>query len=193
MLIFTFTSDLDREFKSCYYILPLMIQKIETSLMHVVDKKRVLWWRISLPADCFYRECLLVVGRGSWVRRRGSWVPSRGSWVPSRGSWVPSRGSWVPSRGSWKGSAYTTNSNVYSSIAVFNFKFQLWLKSTTIESYLVLRSTVLFNGHSSPWFLLRCLCVPDGLTVVCETKWNETKWKSVVCELKICSLRYGNL
>ena len=40
-------------------------------------------------------ECLLVVGRGSWVPSRGSWVPSRGSWVPSRGSWVPSRGSWV--------------------------------------------------------------------------------------------------
>ena len=46
-------------------------------------------------------ECLLVVGRGSWVPSRGSWVPSRGSWVPSRGSWVPSRGSWVPSRGLW--------------------------------------------------------------------------------------------
>ena len=75
------------------------------------------------------RECLLVVGRGSWVPSRGSWVLSRGSWVPSRGSWVPSRGSWVPSRGSWKGSAYlhnkSTNSNVYSSIAVFNFQFQL--------------------------------------------------------------------
>ena len=40
------------------------------------------------------RECLLVVGRGSWVTSRGSWVLSRGSWVPSRGSWVPSRGSW---------------------------------------------------------------------------------------------------
>ena len=42
-----------------------------------------------------------------------------------------------------------------------------------------------------------------GLTVVCETKWdetkwnetkwNETKWKSVVCEMEICSLRNGNL
>ena len=45
------------------------------------------------------RECLLVVGRGSWVPSRGSWVPSRGSWVPSRGSWVPSRGSRVVGRG----------------------------------------------------------------------------------------------
>ena len=42
-----------------------------------------------------------------------------------------------------------------------------------------------------------------GLTVVCETKWDETKWKetkldetkwkSVVCEMEICSLRNGNL
>ena len=31
------------------------------------------------------------------------------------------------------------------------------------------------------------------LTVVCETKWDETKWKSVVCEMEICSLRNGNL
>ena len=97
------------------------------------------------------------VGRGSWVPSRGSWVPSRGSWVPSRGSWVPSRGAQVVGPKSWvvvgRGRdlhTYTTNSNVYSAIAVFNFHFQLWLKSTTIESYLVLRSTVLFNGHSSP-------------------------------------------
>ena len=41
------------------------------------------------------RECLLVVGRRSWVPSRGSWVGRRGSWVPSRGSWVPSRGLWV--------------------------------------------------------------------------------------------------
>ena len=35
----------------------------------------------------------------------------------------------------------------------------------------------------------------NGLTVVCETKWDETKWKwkSVVCEMGICSLRNGNL
>ena len=56
-----------------------------------------------------FGECLLVVGRKSWVPSRGSWVRSRGSWVLSRGSWVASRGSWVPSRGSWvidwKGSA----------------------------------------------------------------------------------------
>ena len=32
-----------------------------------------------------------------------------------------------------------------------------------------------------------------GLTVVCETKWDETKWKSVVCEMEICSLRNENL
>ena len=34
-----------------------------------------------------------------------------------------------------------------------------------------------------------------GLTVVCETKWDETKWKwkSVVCEMGICSLRNENL
>ena len=32
-----------------------------------------------------------------------------------------------------------------------------------------------------------------GLTVVCETKWDETKWKSVVCEMKIFSLRNENL
>ena len=31
------------------------------------------------------------------------------------------------------------------------------------------------------------------LTVVCETKWDETKWKSVVCEMEICTLRNGNL
>ena len=33
------------------------------------------------------------------------------------------------------------------------------------------------------------------LTVLCETKWDETKWKwkSVVCEMGICSLRNGNL
>ena len=33
------------------------------------------------------------------------------------------------------------------------------------------------------------------LTVVCETKWDETKWKwkSVVCKMRICSLRNGNL
>ena len=31
-----------------------------------------------------------------------------------------------------------------------------------------------------------------GLTVICETKWSETKWKSVVCEMKICSLRNEN-
>ena len=30
-------------------------------------------------------------------------------------------------------------------------------------------------------------------TVVCETKWSETNWKSVVCEMKICSLRNKNL
>ena len=35
----------------------------------------------------------------------------------------------------------------------------------------------------------------ERLTVVCETKWDETKWKwkSVVCEMGICSLRNGNL
>ena len=33
----------------------------------------------------------------------------------------------------------------------------------------------------------------SGLTVVCETKWDETKWKSVVCEMEICSLRNENL
>ena len=41
------------------------------------------------------------------------------------------------------------------------------------------------------------------LTVVCETKWDETKWsetkwdetkwKSVVCEMKIYSLRNADL
>ena len=31
-----------------------------------------------------------------------------------------------------------------------------------------------------------------GLTVICETKWSETKWKSIVCEMKICSLRNEN-
>ena len=35
--------------------------------------------------------------------------------------------------------------------------------------------------------------VIDNVTVVCETKWDETKWKSVVCEMKICSLRNENL
>ena len=42
------------------------------------------------------------------------------------------------------------------------------------------------------------LCRNTRLTVVCETKWsetkrNETKWKSVVCEMRICSLRNENL
>jgi len=37
-----------------------------------------------------------------------------------------------------------------------------------------------------------------GLTVVCETKWdetkwNETRWKSVVCEVEVCGLRGGDL
>ena len=32
----------------------------------------------------------------------------------------------------------------------------------------------------------------SGLTLVCETKWDETKWKSVVCEMEICSLRNRN-
>ena len=45
------------------------------------------------------RECLMVVGRGSWVQSRGSWVQSRGSWVVGRGSWVVGTKSWVPSRG----------------------------------------------------------------------------------------------
>ena len=36
-------------------------------------------------------------------------------------------------------------------------------------------------------------CSRNRLTVVCETKWDETKWKSVVCEMEICSLRNGNL
>ena len=31
-----------------------------------------------------------------------------------------------------------------------------------------------------------------GLTVICETKWSETKWKSVLCEMRICSLRNEN-
>ena len=31
------------------------------------------------------------------------------------------------------------------------------------------------------------------LTIVCETKWDETKWESVVCKMEICSLRNGNL
>ena len=45
-------------------------------------------------------------------------------------------------------------------------------------------------------------CKHLGLTVLCETKWDETKqnenlyfakWKSVVCEMKICTLQNGNL
>ena len=57
----------------------------------------------------FGRECLLVVGRGSWVPSRGSWVPSRGSQVVGRGFQVVGRGFQVVGRGSWvidwKGSA----------------------------------------------------------------------------------------
>ena len=38
-------------------------------------------------------------------------------------------------------------------------------------------------------------CPHVRLTLVCETKWDETKWKwkSVVCEMGIRSLRNGNL
>ena len=40
----------------------------------------------------------------------------------------------------------------------------------------------------------RLLGLPlNRLTVVCETKWDETKWISVVCEMEICSLRNENL
>ena len=37
-------------------------------------------------------ECLMVVGRGSWVQSRGSWVVGTKSWVMGRGSWVVGRG-----------------------------------------------------------------------------------------------------
>ena len=42
-----------------------------------------------------------------------------------------------------------------------------------------------------PWVAMRI--GQRRLTVVCETKWSETKRKSVVCEMKICSLRNENL
>ena len=56
------------------------------------------------------------------------------------------------------------------------------------------------HGQYCAWFhWVRVRTAQLGLTVVCETKWDETKWnetkwdetkwKSVVCEMKICSLR----
>ena len=50
---------------------------------------RFLWSGFTLG---FYRECLMVVGRGSWVQSRGSWVVGTKSWVMGRGSWVVGRG-----------------------------------------------------------------------------------------------------
>ena len=70
------------------------------------------------------RECLLVVGRGFEVVGRGSQVVGRGFQVVGRGFQVVGRGSQVVGPGRDL-HTYTTNSNVYSSIAVFNFKFQL--------------------------------------------------------------------
>ena len=67
-----------------------------------MNKSMVSQQILTAVMTCIDGECLLVVGRGSWVPSRGSWVPSRGSWVPSRGSWVLSRGSWVID---WKVSA----------------------------------------------------------------------------------------
>ncbi len=63
----------------------------------------------GLPADVFakwcnttkrLRDCLIGVGRASWVVGRASWVVGRGSWVVGRGSWVVGRGSCVVGRGS---------------------------------------------------------------------------------------------
>ena len=60
-----------------------------------------------------------------------------------------------------------------------------------------------FTKSTSGGKLSSSLAPEGGLTVVCETKWDETKWnetkwdetkwKSVVCEMKICSLRNENL
>ena len=61
-----------------------------------------------MKAHLLFRECLLVVGRGSQVVGHGSEVVGRGCQVVGRGfqvvgrgSWVPSHGSWVVGRGSW--------------------------------------------------------------------------------------------
>ena len=59
------------------------------------------------------------------------------------------------------------------------------------EHFANISSSVQLNHVSDP---PKWECIADyGLTVVCETKWDETKWKSVVCEMEICTLRNGNL
>ena len=55
---------------------------------------------------------------------------------------------------------------------------------------IILYGILKIGGFESP---SPCFSLPTWLTVVCETKWDETKWKSVVCEMEICSLRNGNL
>ena len=68
-----------------------------------------------------------------------------------------------------------------------------------INHTLLLKMTVVSEQMAMLWFYFIITIVEIlRLTVVCETKWNETKWnemkgKSVVCEMKICSLRNGNM
>ena len=49
----------------------------------------------------FGRECLLVVGRGSWVVGPKSWVVGSKSWVVGPKSWVVGSKSWVVGSKSW--------------------------------------------------------------------------------------------
>ena len=65
------------------------------------------------------------VGPGSWVVGYKSWVVGPKSWVVGSKSWVVGPKSWVVVGRGRDLHTYTTNSNVYSAIAVFNFQFQL--------------------------------------------------------------------
>ena len=61
----------------------------------------------------------------------------------------------------------------------------VYTRDTFKVEYIENPSSVTSDGFQQLWL--------KGLTVVCETKWDETKWESVVCEMEICSLRNGNL
>ena len=75
------------------------------------------------------------------------------------------------------------------------------MHGNTTPSYIVIKLVCLDNTCNTAKLTERVqnlVTHPKAwLTVVCETKWNETKWdemnwKSVVCEMKICSLRNEN-
>ena len=66
-----------------------------------------------------------------------------------------------------------------------NVESVLYKKNPSYWDYIpYMRYSWPFHWYASS---LNLLINIHGLTVVCETKWNETKWKSVVCEMKICS------